>query len=31
MRDPNNLSEDKKKNNTQTDRACNDTCKDQVI
>lgn len=30
MRDPNNLSEDKK-NNTQTDRACNDTCKDKVI
>lgn len=30
MRDPNNLSDDKK-NNTQTDRACNDTCKDPVI
>lgn len=30
MRDPNILSEDKK-NNTQTDRACNDTCKDKVI
>lgn len=29
MRDPNILSEDIKKN--QTDRACNATCKDPVI